>query len=81
MEALSRPKFGVTLQKLIPMSELTKNENIFYDEISELLKQARNAVYKAGQFSFSLFRIIRYLLRSEFNKTESFGRCTTVIKS
>ena len=28
------------------MSELLKNENTFYDEISELLKQSRNAAYK-----------------------------------
>ena len=28
------------------MSELSKNENIFYSEISELLKQARNMAYK-----------------------------------
>ena len=28
------------------MFELSKNENIFYGEIGELLKQARNAAYK-----------------------------------
>ena len=28
------------------MSELSKNENVFYTEVSELLKQARNAAYK-----------------------------------
>ena len=28
------------------MSELSKNENLFYSEISELLKQARSTVYK-----------------------------------
>ena len=28
------------------MSELLKNENVFYSEISELLKQARNTAYK-----------------------------------
>jgi len=28
------------------MQELSKNENIFYSEISELLKQARNTAYK-----------------------------------
>ena len=29
------------------MSELSKNENVFYSEISELLKQARSIAYKA----------------------------------
>jgi len=29
------------------MSELQKNENTFYNEISELLKQSRNATYRA----------------------------------
>ena len=31
---------------MIVMSELLKDENIFYSEISELLKQARNVAYK-----------------------------------
>ena len=29
------------------MSELLKNEHIFYGEISELLKQSRNIAYKS----------------------------------
>ena len=34
------------MQKIIVMSELSKNENMFYSEINELLKQARKSVYK-----------------------------------
>ena len=44
---LSIPKNDVFLRKKYQMFELSKNENIFYAEIGELLKQARTAAYKA----------------------------------
>ena len=36
------------------MSELEKNENIFYNEISEILKQSRNATYKAVNLKITI---------------------------